>query len=146
MDADLRARAEAHLQQAAASLDLADPRPPLRHRLRQLRETDAAAFEQAIGHYETEVLPRLADDALGTWLDYARYLGELTGPGRLMSVDARGRAETFRPPVQRGTLVLYLPEADAADVIVAAAPLECAPPQQATMDLLVEKRLVLQDG
>lgn len=147
MDAELRARAEARLQEAAAGLGLADPRPPLRGRLRQLREADTEAFTRAIRHYEAEVLPQLAEgEAVGAWLEYGRFVGQLTAAGRLVAVDAAGRAVPCRPPLHRGSLVLFLPDDTAAAVLVVAAPLEGTPAQRATLTLLVEGGLELRDS
>lgn len=146
MDPDLRARAERRLQEAAAELGLADPRPPLRQQLRRLREVRAEAFAGAVRHYEAEVLPALEEDPVGTWLEYARYLGRLTADGNLVSVDGGGRAATYRPPLPPGVLVLFVPDDPAAAVVPAAAPVACTPAQQATLDLLVAGRLALGDG
>lgn len=147
MDAELRTRAEARLEQAAAALGLADPRAPLRQRLRQLRESHPDAFGRAVEHYEATVLPGLAgDDPIHAWLDYGRFLGQLTSNGRLTAIDATGRAAAFRPPLQQGTLVLFVPDDTSADVLVAASPLQCSAAQQASLDLLVHRRLGLAGG
>jgi hypothetical protein len=143
MDATLRARAEARLESAAAELGLADPRPPYRERLRRLRETDAAAFERAIRHYEEEVLAELAsgDDPLAVWIAYGR---QLVGDSvRATAIDADGRAAPARPPIRPGTLVLLIPDDTAVDVLVATAPTTPSPAQQATLDLLVGRSLSL---
>jgi hypothetical protein len=145
MSTDVKARAEARLAAAAAALQLADPRGPLRARLKQLRETQPDSFARAVAHYEEQVLPALADqdDALATWLEYVRQVGQLTSNGRLTTIDARGRAGPFKPPLQPGALVLFLPEDTAADALVAASPLEPSPAQAATIHLLVDRRLSL---
>jgi hypothetical protein len=129
---------------AAAALQLGDPRGPLRERLKQLRTTDPEAFGRAVSHYEQEVLPALAEgDAMAVWLDYARWLGQLTGNGRLTCIDATGRAAPCRAPLEHGALVLFLPEDTAAQAFVAAAPLQPSPAQDATLELLVNRKLSL---
>jgi hypothetical protein len=144
MDPELRTRAEARLEDAAAALGLADPRRPLRDRLRQLRESDAAAFERAVAHYETQVLPGLAgDDPIAAWLEYGRFVGQLTSNGRLTVIDGTGRAAAYRAPLQAGTLVLFIPEDTAVEVLVAAAPQQATPAQAAALALLAERRLGL---
>jgi hypothetical protein len=144
MDAQLRSRAEERLRAAATAQGLADPRPPYRERLRLLRESGTAAFDAAISHYETVVLPALATaDALQTWTVYGGYLGGLTGEGRLMAIDASGRAAPWEPPVQTGALILFIPQDTAADVLVALQPLAPTAAQTATLDLLVNRRLAL---
>lgn len=146
MDAESKARAEARLQEAAAALGLADPRPPLRNRLRRLRETHTAAFDRAIAHYEADVLPGLvAGDAVGGWIEYGRFVGELTAGGRLFAVDDTGRARAYSAPLQPRSLVLFVPEDSSADVLLLAEPVDATPAQKATLMLLVEHGLTLRD-
>lgn len=144
MDAQLRERAEARLTAAAAGLGLADPRPPYRERLRRLRETDPAAFERAVAHYEQNVLPALTTaEPLTTWLEYGKFL---TGDAvRTMAIDADGRAQPVAASVPLGGLVLLIPDEPSADVLIAATPLQPSPAQQATLDLLVSRSLALSD-
>jgi len=141
---EIRGRADARLDQAAAAATLADPRPPLRGRLRDLKDSHPDGFEQARTHYEQEVLAALAESAepLRVWVDYARFLSELTGPGRLVGVDATGLAFPYETPGS-GLLILFLPEDRASPVLVALAPAEPSPAQGATVDLLVNRKLSL---
>jgi hypothetical protein len=141
---ELRALADARLAQAVIAAGLADPRPPLRDRLRELKESHPAGFERALAHYEQVVLPALsgAAEPLQVWADYARFLGELGSPGRLLAVDATGGATPYQAPAP-GTLVLYIPDDTASPVLVALAPASPSPAQQATIDLLVHRRLSL---
>jgi hypothetical protein len=144
MASDLRARAEARLIKAAEALDLGDPRPPLRERLKRLRETHPEAFASAVAYYESTVLPALAGaDAVSAWVDYGRFLGELTAPGELTRIDADGRASAFQPPLTTGTLVLFIPEDGAAEVLPAVAPRQPSAAQRAAVELLVHRRLEL---
>ena len=82
---EIRSRADTRLDQAASAAAFADPRPPLRERLRALKEQHPAGFERAIAHYEQVVLPALggSTDPLRAWVDYVRFVGELSSPGRL---------------------------------------------------------------
>jgi hypothetical protein len=144
MASDLRARAEARLIEAAEVLELGDPRPPLRERLKQLRETHPEAFASAVAHYENTVLPALAGaDAVLAWVDYGRFVGELTAAGQLTRIDAHGRASAFQPPLTKGSLVLFIPQDGAADVLPAVAPRQPSAAQQAALELLVHRRLEL---
>jgi hypothetical protein len=144
MDADERAQAESRLEQEAAVLGLADPRPALRARLRELRDLDAAAFGRAVAHYEQVVVPALAGaDPVAAWLDYGRFVGQLTSAGTLTAIDGAGRATGFAPPLAPATLVLFVPDDLAVAPLVAAAPLQPTPAQRATLDLLVHRRLTL---
>jgi hypothetical protein len=141
---DVKMRADARLADAALALGLADPRPPLRNRLRELKDAHPAAFERALRHYDEAVLPELADgaDPLAAWADWTRSLAELTSPGRLLAIDATGRAAPFAAPTP-GTMVLFVPDDAAAGVLVGLAPTEPSSAQQATVQLLVERRLAL---
>lgn len=141
---DLKSRAESRLAEAAAARGYADPRPPLRDALRDLKERHPAAFASARQHYEETVMPALArgEDPLAAWVDYASFLGGLTAPGRMLAVDPSGRAAPYRAP-DEGLLVLFVPEDTAAAVLVAAAPAEPSAAQRATVDLLVHRKLNL---
>jgi hypothetical protein len=144
MASDLRARAEARLIEAAEALDLGDPRPPLRGRLKRLRETHPEAFASAVAHYENTVLAALARaDAVTAWVDYGRFVGERTAAGQLTRIDAHGRASTFQPPLTRGSLVLFVPEDGADEVLPVVAPRQPSAAQQAALELLVHRRLEL---
>jgi hypothetical protein len=148
MSTELRARAETRLAEAAAALDLADPRAPLRDRLRQLREQQPDAFERAVAHYEQTVLRALAAagtdaDAIAAWLDYGLFVGRLTSNGRLTAIDATGRATPWRQGLEPGSLVLFLPEDTGAPALVAAGPRQPSAAQHATLALLIERKLSL---
>jgi hypothetical protein len=147
MDPQLRARADNRLQEAAAALGLADPRPAFRDRLRHLREQHPDAFSRAVAHYENDVLPALAEepDPVATWVGYGTFLGGLTAEGRAYRVDATGRATTFRAPARAGELILFVAEEARADVLVMAAPAQPSAAQDATVDLLVNRKLSLRD-
>lgn len=144
MSDDVRARAEARLDEALAERGLADPRPELRDRLRRLRETDPAAFERARRHYDDHTLPLLAEgEPVEAWVDYARTLGELSGEGRLVAVDAGGRAHACGRNVPPGALVLFVPADASAATFAAVTPATPSNAQRATYDLLVRGRVEL---
>lgn len=143
MDPELRTRAEDRLTDAARALGLADPRPPYRERLRLLRQTQPEAFASAIQHYEQRVLPELAaDDPVPVWVEYGRYLGSLTSEGSVTRVDEQGRATAWTAEAP-AALVLFIPEETAGEVLVLCQPMAPTAAQQATMALLVERRLSL---
>jgi len=141
---DIRNLADNRLDQATAAAAFADPRPPLRERLRDLKDANPGAFERARTHYEQTVLPALAGegDPLQVWVDYARFLGELASPGRLVGADGTGMASAYQLPAT-GQLILFVPEDSAAPVLIALAPAAPTPAQQATIDLLVNRKLSL---
>ncbi|HEX2168645.1 MAG TPA: hypothetical protein VHG09_15520 [Longimicrobiales bacterium] len=141
MDSQLRARAEGRLAEAAQAQGVADPRPPYRERLRRLRQSQPEAFDRAIQHYEQHVVPALAgSDPLSTWIDYGRFLAQLDGEGRTVHVDEQGRATPWTTDAPAG-LVLFIPEEPASDVLVLCQPLESSDAQEATVRLLVERKL-----
>ena len=145
MTDDLRTRADANLTAAAATLRLADPRPAYRERLRILKEERPEAFATALRHYEENVLPAIANDGdvMSAWVRYGAALGAHTAPGRMVRVDETGRASAFAPPVQAGSLILHIPDENSAPILVATAPAEPTAAQQATLNLLVNRKLSL---
>lgn len=145
MTVNSRREAEQRLEAALADQGLADPRPALRERLRTLRESDAAAFDEARTRFDAMMHEARgsAADALDPWIEYGRLLGELTGEGKLMSVDATGRATTYEQPAATGSVVLHLPENPATPALIVLAPLTPSAAQQATLDLLVGRKLSL---
>lgn len=141
MDPQLRARAEARLEEAARSAAIADPRPTYRERLRQLRQERPDVFDRAIRHYEENVLPAMAGaDPLETWIEYGHFLASLDGNGRVVSIDAHGRASDRSAGTPAG-LVLFIPEESAAGVMVLCQPVSPSDAQQATVKLLVDRKL-----
>jgi hypothetical protein len=148
MNEDLRTRADLNLTTAARSLGLADPRPAYRERLRLLKDTQPDAFSRALRHYEDEVLPAVADgrNAIDSWVQYGAFLAALSAAGRMMSIDATGYATRYMAPVTENALVLHVPDDNAAPVLIAVAPAAPAPPQQATIDLLVNGSLGLRSA
>lgn len=144
MESETRARAEARLDSAASANGFADPRPPYRERLRQIRDADPAGFAHATRHYEDVVLPAIAaGDPLLAWLEYGRFLVAAGAPAavRLMAIDATGRATDLEPPLRPHTLALFVPEDTARAPLIALAPVDPSAAQQATLDLLVHGRL-----
>ncbi len=120
---------------------LADPRKELRDRLRWLKGAHPEAFERAVRYYEERTLPQLAEgDPLAAWVEYARELGELTAEGRVVSVDATGRARAWSGEAD---LVLFVPSDDRETAFAALSPAEPSPAQRATYDLLVRGRFEL---
>lgn len=144
MSKETRIQADARLDEAARQLRYADPRPPLRDRLRELKDSHPAAFERARHHFEQEVVPALADasDPLAAWVDYARFLAGLTAAGRMLAVNAEGEARPYANPAA-ALLVLHVPDDTALPVLVALVPEEPSPAQRATLDLLVHRKLSL---
>ncbi|HEX7051526.1 MAG TPA: hypothetical protein VF188_15070 [Longimicrobiales bacterium] len=136
----LRRTADAHLQRALEREALRDPRHSYRDRLRLLRARSPETFEEARRYYEDVLLPRVAEegaDAVAEWLAYGCRLAALSGPGRIVAVDADGRARAAEPPLPHDRLLLHLPDDDAVPVLALNVPERLSPAQRATYDLLV---------
>lgn len=97
---DIRARADARLEEALAAAGMADPRPACRDRLKALKAASSTAFARAVDHFEHTLVPAVAGGAepLAQWLEYARVLAEASGPGRTVIVDSGGRARPYHGP------------------------------------------------
>jgi hypothetical protein len=145
MASETRRKSDDRLERACAAAGLTDPRETYRDLLRDLRGRDPDSFARASGHYQSEVLPRLAGDAepIDTWIEYGRVLGELGANGRMYSIDATGLADVYRPPYARHSLVLFVPDDGTRGSFVAAMPITPTAAQSATVDMLVHGRLSL---
>lgn len=139
---DERALADTRLDQALAAADTLDPRPVYRDRLRALRAADAETFSRALEYFETTLVPAVAGGAepLSAWVDYGRFLAERGGPGRVVAVDASGRARPYEPPPAEGGLVLFIAADGRRGVTPLLEPRNPSAPQQAAMNLLVRGR------
>jgi hypothetical protein len=145
MEMELKARADARLAAAFEAADMADARGTLRDRLRELRNRAPEAFERARAHYESAVLPELADGAspLAAWIEYGRFLGQLDGAGRTVAIDGAGRGVVYAPPPAGGQMVLFMPDDSAHPALLLCAPRQPSPAQRAALALLIEARFTL---
>ncbi|MFW6206564.1 MAG: hypothetical protein ACOC5J_01370 [Gemmatimonadota bacterium] len=139
---DPRTRADARLEAALQDADLADPRPRYREALRHLRDRDPDTFDEAIRYFENELIPAVAGEAdpLAAWLEYGRRLARALGDGRLMELDATGRARPVTDPAEARGLVLHLPDDTGTPALALRHPKELSKAQQAAVELLVEGR------
>lgn len=139
----LQEKADRVLEQAIEESGARDPREFYRERLRELRERDDAAYDEAVRHYREELLPTVAEgegDPLALWTEYGRMLAELTAPGRTVAIDATGRAGPCGSPPQTDRLILHLPKARALPALLVGLPPELTAAQRATYDWLVAGR------
>lgn len=146
METNLRGRADTRLDAALGERGLSDSRDAYRGRLRALRDSSPALYERAAAHYEQDILPELAEraDPVETWIEYGRFLAELTAPGRTVTIDASGRAQPYSPPLPAQAMVVHLPDDRGAAALALATPAAPSPQQQATYSLLVLGRLALE--
>lgn len=143
MPDDQRRRADERLESVLPTAGLRDPRPFYRPVLKYLREHDPAAFTRALDHFESALVPTLADgaDPLQGWLEYGLLLAEAVAPGRTLEVDATGRARPAGDPASWTGLVLYLPDDPDAPALLLRCPAPGSPAQDATVELLVAGRV-----
>lgn len=148
MPDDLQSRADALLEAALEAAGARDPREFYRTRLRELRERDRAAYDRAVEHYMTTLLPSIVEGAepLAAWTEYGRTLAELQGPGRTMAIDASGSAAPYESPADPTHLVLHLPAAPRDPALLVGLPQELSDAQRATYDWLVRGMRALEDA
>lgn len=142
MVAHHHAEADARLARALEGSGLADPREPLRRRLRELKGTPA--YDEAVRHFEERLVPGVAGgelEPLSAWLDFARHVARLAGDGREVAVDRTGRASPHEGDLPSGAMLLHLPRSDADPALPLRVPREPSAAQRAALDLLVEGRL-----
>jgi hypothetical protein len=137
MDDSVKRRVDEATEQAISTGPYEDFREGYRTRLRWLKESQPQGFTKALDHYNNMLVPNIAagNDALREWLDYGRRLGELSGPGKTVGIDATGRANEG----DLDGLVLYLPDDTAVPAFALAVPKKVSEAQRATMELLVKK-------
>jgi hypothetical protein len=139
-------QADARTDAALAASGLTDPRPTLRERMRFLREEAPQAYETAREYYDTSLVPQLAEagkDPLLMWIEYGIRLGELSGPGKVVTIDATGRARPVRgvPPLDQ--LIIHVPNDPATAALPLAVPHTLSSAQKATLELLVHRARAL---
>lgn len=137
-----KARADARTDQALAGSPYHDPRDVYRDRLRNLRKISPSAYSAAVKYYEETLFPALLNetvDPLAAWVEYGRRLGQLTSAGRVVSIDASGRAWDYSTLPDPPALVLHLPEDTAVEALPLAIPRVLSDAQRASYDLLINR-------
>ena len=149
MSDDLQTEADLRLEEALADTGARDPREFYRECLRNLKQTDRRAYDEAVEYYREVLLPSLVKgvDPLPAWTEYGRRLATLTTPGRTVMVNQAGVAEPYLEPAPLDRLVLHLPEArgSASRAVVVGLPVELTRAQRAHYDLLVSGRMTLTE-
>jgi hypothetical protein len=137
---DLQARAAHLLEDVLARSGARDPREFYRTRLRELRDQDRGAYDQAVAHYKDVLLPSIVEgaDPLAAWTEYGRTLAELSGPGRTVSLDGSGRSQPYAAPADPDHLVLHLPDNARAPALLVGLPTQLTAAQRAAYDWLVQ--------
>jgi len=149
MSDDLNTRADQRLEAALAETGARDPRQAYRTLLRQLKQRDEATYARAVTHWRTTVIEPLGrgeGDPLRLWLSFGVGLVETLHPGRAVKIDEGGIAHPLDEPPGWDALVLHLPEDPGERAVPVVLPPEPTPAQTATLHLLVEGRLSLDNA
>ena len=147
MSEDLQTEADRRLEAALAASGARDPREFYRERLRELKQGDRGAYEQAVEYYRDTLVPAVARgaDPLPAWTEYGRKLAELGVPGRTVMVDRAGISAPYESPAAVDRLILHLPDGSRGRAVVVGIPAELSRAQRATYDLLVGGKLTLKE-
>jgi len=142
-----QAQADARFSEALGSEGARDPREFYRERLRELKQANPLAYEQASTHYQDVLIPGIADgtlDPLDAWMAYGCQLCQLLAPGKAVDVDGSGRRRPHAGSSSQDHLVLHIPDAPAKRALLIGLPRELSAAQQATYALLVQGRLKMR--
>lgn len=147
MSDELTQRADHILEAALERTGAPDPRPTCRDRLRALKDADPDRYASAVDFYRDELLPAVASgegDPIVAWVEYGRTLAQALEAGRTVSIDQTGRAHPYEGP-EPSRLVLHLPDRRGTPALLVSFPPRPSPAQQATYDVLVERRVRAPD-
>ena len=123
-----------------------DPREFYRQRLRDLKDSDTGAYDEAVAYYRETLIPTVASgsaDPIQAWLEYGCRLANLVSDGTPVTIDPTGVRHAFAAPVPSDHLLLHLP-AKSGRALVVGLPRELSPAQWATFQLLAQGRLKLR--
>jgi hypothetical protein len=140
----IRKVAEGRLNEVLEKSGARDPRELSRDTLRRLRDNDADAYQRAVSYFENVLLVEITredSDPLDSWLEYSRFLASLRTVGTAVQIDRTGRSFPYSRPVPGDHLVLYLPTSGREPALPVSLPIELSLAQQATYDLLVNRKV-----
>lgn len=141
-------QADERLEAALAASGARDPREFYRDRLRELKDSNPAAYAEAVAYYRETLLPAVAEGSqppLVAWTEYGRVLAQALAPGRTVSIDESGRAHSYESNSE-GRLVLHLPDDQGRKVLLVGLPPGLTDAQRATYDVLVSGKQRTRDG
>ena len=145
MDDTAKGQVDVRTAEAINNGPFQDFRETYRQQLRWLKETNPQGFSQALNYYNDVLARNIAAGyaPLLEWLEYGRTLAQLSGPGTVYSIDEGGRAQPAGELSGETNMLLHLPDDSNARVFPIAMPRALSPAQQATFDLLVNRKLAL---
>ncbi len=148
MTTDLQEKADARFAAALAASGARDPREYYRTQLRELKRSNPEGYDQAVGYYQDELVPSIAErdaDPLQAWRAYGLLIAQLAAPGRAVAIDASGRSRPLESSGAVDDMILHLPDARNAPALLVGLPPKPSPAQMATHRWLVTGRRALAD-
>lgn len=146
MNQELKAKADARLEAALEEAGARDPRDYYRGLLRELKTRDADTYEEAVKHFQDDLIPGIASDDLDpleAWQEYGCMLAKWIAEGRTVEIDDTGLSYPHHPPTRADRLVLHLPDDTGEKAILVSLPGAVTSAQRATHDLLVAGKQTL---
>lgn len=142
MDDTVKTQVEAQTARAITDGPYEDFREAYRERLRWLKEARPTAFAEARAAYDAlvEEIAR-GSNPVEQWLEYGKQLGELSGRGKIVGIDASGRS--VQATSDGSTVILHLPDDISVPALPLAVPRNISEHQKSTIDLLVRRKLSL---
>ena len=147
MDAETREAADGRFEAALEASGARDPRDFYRTALRELKDVNPSAYEEAVRHFQEVLVPSIASgeaDPLLAWREYGRLIAEVTAKGKTVVIDDSGRSQPYGSSTPLDRLVLHLPDAGGRALLVALPP-KLSPAQRATWELLVQGKQRLSE-
>ena len=140
MDDTAKRRSDERTQNAISTAGLVDFREAYRDRLRWLKDTQPQAFNRALAHYNDILVPNIAEgtDPIAEWIEYGKVLGNLSGVGKVLSIDETGKARPAGEAIDG--LILHLPDETGVPALALAVPAQLSDAQRATLNLLVKQK------
>jgi len=148
MTTDLQQKADARFAAALAASGARDPREYYRTQLRELKRSNPEGYDQAVGYYQDELVPSIAErdaDPVEAWLAYGLLIARLAAPGRAVAIDPTGRSRPLESSGPVDDMILHVPDARHAPALLVGLPPKPSSAQMATHRWLVAGRRALGD-
>ena len=149
MDRAAREEADRRFAEAMEATGARDPRDFYRQALKDLKESNPAGYDRAVGHFQNVLVPAIASgetEPLGAWREYGRLIAEVTAPGKTVEIDETGKSRPYVPESPLERLVLHIPEERGRRAILVSLPPKPSLAQRATFELLVRGKQRVPSG
>jgi hypothetical protein len=140
----MKKAADERLRVALEKTGARDPREEYRELLRELRENDPERYTAAVKHYETQLIPAVAEgraDPLEAWVEYGCLLARSLADGAPAIIDPTGKRLPLQGPTPADALVLHLPTSTSLAARAVRLPPVLSAAQEAAYGLLVRRRV-----